>query len=790
MKRVLFPLDEQSMSAHRPLAISAKHQTDNFYLRSWQYIVCFLALLVSLTFTSVESSLNSVYAASVVSMKQATFTVDNVSIHLQSNVLPNTHFQSTKPGDFIQRALVIRDTPYTSVSVTAVPYGTRGDDHLPTAQAGIAAIYRSQLRTDWQNQTQAAQNAPAINLFGTKISGTLYHVQMPLDSLISKPALITEWIGEAGLRVWIVRVIQEGTSPNELLQQLQGTTLTSTTLSNGTTLQTHLHVPTKANAHFAAVGNLPYPSVWNGTLCDTYNHPTAYQLGTASYRGVPACGPRPAYDTDNYADLPVQYFSGAWGELEFECVELVMRYMYLGYNISPYGANGNQVVSAYSGSTLQKESSNNNTINSNLSAGDILSWNNGSSAGHTSLVSSVSLDSNGNGTITTIEQNASANGTFTYPVSNWVLNTEGYGSLLGWLHVPGGTTSNPDNDASSKYVGQNQDGTLEVFALGSNGNIWHNYQTSAGAGWVGWGELQSGQQFQGNPVVAKNQNGALEVFALGSNGNIWHNYQTSAGAGWVGWGELQSGRQFQGDPDVVLNADGRLEVFARGSDNNIWHDYQTSAGAGWVGWGVIQSNEQFQGHPTVGINTDGRLEVFARGSDNNIWHNYQTSAGAGWVGWGVIQSNEQFQDSPIAGKNADGRLEVFARGTDNNIWHNYQSNGAWSSWSAVVPGYQFNSNVAVGYNADGRMEIFARSTDNTVWHTYQVTASGGYSTTWQQLQTNQFYGTPAVATNSNGKLETFAFGTDNNIWHNYQLTAGTGNWNGWGVLQTGVTFQQ
>jgi hypothetical protein len=114
------------------------------------------------------------------------------------------------------------------------------------------------------------------------------------------------------------------------------------------------------------------------------------------------------------------------GVLEFECVELVMSYMYLADNINPYGANGNQVVSAYTGSTLLQESSNNNAINANLSPGDILSWNNSSTDGHTSLVSAVNIDGSGNGTITTIEQNASANGTFTYPVSDWVLNTEGY----------------------------------------------------------------------------------------------------------------------------------------------------------------------------------------------------------------------------------------------------------------------------------------------------------------------------------------------------------------------------
>ncbi|GCF07758.1 hypothetical protein KDI_13220 [Dictyobacter arantiisoli] len=387
-----------------------------------------------------------------------------------------------------------------------------------------------------------------------------------------------------------------------------------------------------------------------------------------------------------------------------------------------------------------------------------------------------------------------------WKVSGQIFNDPGI-ITRGWIHFNANPHSivkatSGDTDASTKYVAKNTDGRLEVFARGSDNNIWHNYQLNANGagGWVGWGTLQSNQTFNGNPVVAVNKNGTLEIFARGSDNNIWHNYQAQPGAGWVGWGTLQSGHTFSGDPDVIMNTDGRLEVFARGSDNNIWHNYQAQPGAGWVGWGTLQSGQVFQGHPSAVLNTDGRVEVFARGSDNNIWHNYQLAAGGtgGWAGWGAIQSGYQFKDSPTVGMNADGRVEIFAVNNDNNIWHNYQVNAGagWNNWSAVVPGYQFTSNAAVAYNSDGRMEIFARSTDNTIWHTYQKAANSGWSTTWQQLQTTTFQGTPAAIANSNGVLETFALGNDSNFWHTYQLTAGTGNWNSWGTLQNGFTFHQ
>jgi hypothetical protein len=316
MIRFSFRKDEQNECVHFRSLSSTKHLSSHSHTQMWQGLTCFFILLLYLLFTSIGTNIGITHAAPAILAKQAAFTVDNVTVNLQSNILPNTQFQSTKQGDFVQRALVTGTNPYTLVSVTAIPYGTRDDEQLPTAQAGIASTYRSLLRTAWQSQTQAPQNLAAISLFGTKVAGTLYHVQMPLDSLTPKPALIAEWVSEAGSRVWIVRVIQEYTSfsTNAFLQNLQGTILTSTTLGKVTTLQAHPTTTTKANVSpSATTGNLAYPSVWNGTLCDTYNHPTAYQLGTASYRGVPACGPRSAYDSDSYADLEVHYFPGAWG---------------------------------------------------------------------------------------------------------------------------------------------------------------------------------------------------------------------------------------------------------------------------------------------------------------------------------------------------------------------------------------------------------------------------------------------------------------------------------------------
>jgi len=91
-----------------------------------------------------------------------------------------------------------------------------------------------------------------------------------------------------------------------------------------------------------AAASTPTPPWWNG-VCDVGNNPGSHPIG-ASYNGVQACGPGP---TQGGTDHLVRFYPGAWGEYEWECVELVMRYLYLVYGIAPYSANGNTVVSDY-----------------------------------------------------------------------------------------------------------------------------------------------------------------------------------------------------------------------------------------------------------------------------------------------------------------------------------------------------------------------------------------------------------------------------------------------------------
>src|SRR5207245_1832902 len=142
----------------------------------------------------------------------------------------------------------------------------------------------------------------------------------------------------------------------------------------------------------------------------------AHALG-ASYLGVEVCGPRASGD----GAPDVQWTKSGWGEYEWECPELAMRFMALAYGVSAYNANGNNVVRNYStsdGGSLVKIP--NGTSGKAPVPGDVISFDNANDpAGHVVVVTSSSVDSSGNGTIRVMTQNDTSDGWRTLSVSSW-----------------------------------------------------------------------------------------------------------------------------------------------------------------------------------------------------------------------------------------------------------------------------------------------------------------------------------------------------------------------------------
>ncbi len=187
----------------------------------------------------------------------------------------------------------------------------------------------------------------------------------------------------------------------------------------------------------------PFPSWWSGD-CDVNNHSGSYALG-ASFNGTSACGPG-TYGQGGY-DKWVNFGAGV-NVLEWQCVELSFRYMYLRYGIAPYTlTNGSaaNIVTDYSGSKLVAKSNNGAEL---PTPGDVVAM----SYVHTAVISAINVSSSGTGTATILEQNGSAgsNGSRDITITNKVLGD----SVTGWLHDP--------NGGSQQYLVTRSGGTVSV----------------------------------------------------------------------------------------------------------------------------------------------------------------------------------------------------------------------------------------------------------------------------------------------------------------------------------------
>lgn len=386
--------------------------------------------------------------------QRVAFSVDNVTLSVPRTFAAGRVF-SGQPGDATQETTITDASGTRSLSVIAVPYGTRPgtESALAPAQPGGAGIYRNALAAYRGANGQNPRTGPAVTLFGTVVPGVISTRRETLTGVrgtIVRDVITTEWVAETTGRLWIVRAMQFSAPA---ATQAAAARYVSDAAALDLRAESPLNAPTTvfrdtASAPLArALAPQAVTTALSSTkppnysdTCDTAN----YNRKTGStgwrnylgqyYQGVPACGPRPAYGG---IDESAIFYNGApWGVLQFECVELSLRWMYLAYGTPPYSGNGDQLYANYSssrgGTYLYKVQ---NTAGPPYwpHGGAVLSYETGGTGGHTSVVIGSSADGNGNGWVDVMEQNASYGGYARLTMTNYQVASNYGGYIIGWL---------------------------------------------------------------------------------------------------------------------------------------------------------------------------------------------------------------------------------------------------------------------------------------------------------------------------------------------------------------------
>jgi len=371
----------------------------------------------------------------------ATFSLDGLTLELATSFLSDLRFVTPDPHSAIQMATAVERKPlFKEFSVTAVPFGASPPtESLPAARSGRTEVYREALKAYRGRQRGDPRDGAMMRLFGEDVIGSTSVVSLHIRGEEPVPVSITEWVVEAGPRLWIVRASRElegSAAPQSLAPSFPHSALSSRNLSQPSSSLASMgqSMPPLGEAPGVAHGasDLSSPSWWDG-VCDTVNFHAAtgfpaYPLG-AEYRGMKACGPRPFADGGPWRWVS---FGAGHSQIEWQCPELSKRFLYLAYGIPPYLGNGNQVVENYDGDLLEKVW--NCTVGRAPQPNDVLSYGATSMYGHTSVVAASHVDATGNGVIQVIEQNSSANGSSTLYVNDWCVAS--YMDVIGWLHSP------------------------------------------------------------------------------------------------------------------------------------------------------------------------------------------------------------------------------------------------------------------------------------------------------------------------------------------------------------------
>jgi hypothetical protein len=242
----------------------------------------------------------------------------------------------------------------------------------------------------------------------------------------------------------------------------------------------------------------------------------------------------------------------------------------------------------------------------------------------------------------------------------FAVNTSGalwytpYGGNSTWDSLGGVCTSSP-----AAVSWGSSDFRLDVFVRGTDGALWHKWNTGS---WSDWESL-GGQLAPGTgPAVASWSAGRLDVFVQGTDGALWHKWWNSAG--WSGWESL--GGKLTASPaatwDMAVTPANNIYVFVRGSDGAVWQKYYQN---GWSSWKSLGG----QVAPNTGPAVSQVLNLFVQGTDHQLWLNSGPRVAPAWRTLSTTPPEELSTSSPGAVLLPNDHTLVYVSSTSGNVWY-------------------------------------------------------------------------------------------------------------------------
>jgi uncharacterized delta-60 repeat protein len=549
-------------------------------------------------------------------------------------------------------------------------------------------------------------NGPAGVFWNETVPGIQVDVSLPTSSGNLKVRSI-EWYVEHNSRLWSFIITWDTETQNAAewdeaskifsAQKTGSEILADTALDLGAAFSESKSARDALRS--AGPVDVEEPAWWSGICDDNHYFPATghHPILLTTWIGVSAC------DMNGGPDYGVYFFPGAYGVLEFECVELVMRFLYLEWGIAPWHGNGNTIKDYYPTSSIVFYPNGAHGI----VPGDIITENGSAqnSVGHTVVVTGVSLDGTGTGTVNIMEQNTSSSGNRHLHVINWQIQPDAWcfgQTIQGWLHAK---ANQPDGDLDPTFApGTGPNGRVYAIAL----------QPGDGKILIA-GDFTSYNGTPVNQIARLNSDGSLDTtFDSGvgvaiSDGSTPHVYTLAI---------QPNGKVLMGGHFDSYNGETRNYIARLNSDGSLDAGFlpATEVHADVFKIAVQTDNKVLVGGDNVlRLNSNGTLDATFTGTTNNSVHDLavQPSDGKILIGGNFSTVNSTGR-AGIARLNGNGTLDTtFNPGTGIGTGAVVVASIALQADGKILIGGNFNS-----YNGTLRNKIARLNSDGSLDGTF------------------------------------------------------------------------
>jgi hypothetical protein len=282
------------------------------------------------------------------------------------------------------------------------------------------------------------------------------------------------------------------------------------------------------------------------------------------------------------------------------------------------------------------------------------------------------------------------------------------------------------NLAGTPVAVQAADGIISIYA-GTTKHAVMALRQSAPGGAVTTTSL--GGHITGDLAAIATQRGTVALYAVGANADLYTYYQTGPGSGFKGPKRLTSSGGLTGTPAVVQAANGIISVYTRTSGGAVRAVWQNAVG------GAVTKTRNLGGHvaasPAAIVTARDTIAVYAVGTSKQLYAYQQSRPGGPFTGPAKLTSTGGLTGTPIAIPNANGAVSVYVRTTGGSIRGKAQSaaDGAFNRSSSL--GGHIANDLAGVVSGDGAIALYANGTNGRQYRDQD--ASGASFAGWKVL---------------------------------------------------------